>query len=361
MRMKQIIAKDMKEAMLLARETLGEDAVLLSSQKQSGSKSIVVTFAIEDEVFDENFSASLDPHSNDNTKQPVLAANPDAKPTKPAASAPVESSLSVPRSSYPAYELLLSIMAQHRLPEALFIQLTALLDRLDLPEQLSYKTCEQMLKELLSPHVSLAPLDITAGIPEKALMFVGPHGSGKTSLVAKYATAAHIAGIPLTIFSTDTHSMAGTAMLEGLKPLLGCEVMVVETRTQLRNLIKSQAGKQLMLVDSPGVNIYDFQEMKALGEFASLSDVEPILTTAAGMDSDEALELAGVFSFLNIKRFAVTRCDSTRHLASLYAILNEGYALASISASPKISTPPSPASHALLAQHMCAHIRERMA
>ena len=252
-------------------------------------------------------------------------------------------------------------MGQHNLPEELFIKLTALLDRIDLPEQLSYESCENILTQILTPHVGVKPLDIAEQIQGKALMFVGPHASGKTSLVAKFATQAHLAGLPVMIFSTDTERMGGLAMLENLKPLLGCEVMVAETRTQLRNLIKSQMGKQLLLIDSPGVNIYEFQQMKALGEFASLGDVEPILTCPAGMDRDEALEMASVFSFLNIERFALTRADSARHFASVFALLHEGYGLASITQSPKPSTAPDAASHSMLAKLMCAFIRERMA
>lgn len=366
MRMKQIIAKDMKEAMVLARETLGDDAVLLSTQKQPGSKGIVVTFAVEEELFEETFQSPFEQTSNDNF---APQAEPEPAPASPKPTAPkaaakpaaAKPAAPVARSSYPAYDLLLSIMAYHKLPEELFIKLTALLDRIDLPEQLSYETCEQILTQIIGPHVAMKPLNVADHLNGKALMFVGPYASGKTSLVAKYATQAHMAGLPVMIFSTDTERMAGLAMLEGLKPLLGIEVMVAETRNQLRNLIKSQSGKHVLLIDSPGVNIYEFQQMKALGEFASLGDVEPILTCPAGIDRDEALELASVFSFLNIQRFALSRADSARHLSSVFAMLHEGYGLACVSQSAKLSTAPEEASHRLLAQLMCAYIRERMA
>ena len=238
MRMKQIIAKDMKEAMVLARETLGDDAVLLSTQKQPGSKGIVVTFAVEEELFEETFQSPFEQTSNDNFA-PEPEPEPAQKPAAPKADAkpaPAKPASSVARSSYPAYDLLLSIMAYHKLPEALFIKLTALLDRIDLPEQLSYETCEQILTQIIGPHVTMKPLNVAEHLNGKALMFVGPYASGKTSLVAKYATQAHMAGLPVMIFSTDTQRMAGLAMLEGLKPLLGIEVMVAETRNQLRNL-----------------------------------------------------------------------------------------------------------------------------
>ncbi len=358
MRMKQIIAKDMKEAMLIARETLGEDAVLLTSQKQAGSKSIVVTFAIEEEAYEEQFdSAHEAAASNDNQVASPSAAKAATTPAQPAK----KTHLQVPRSSYPAYDLLLSIMKYHRMPENLFIHLTALLDKIELPDQLSYDSCESIMAQLLASHVALRPLDLQGNLQTRALMFVGPHGVGKTSLVAKYATQAHLAGLPVMLFTTDNERLAGTAMLEPVQKLLGCELMIVENRTQLRNLIKSQLGKALLLIDSPGVNMYHFQQMKTLGEFASLADVEPILTIAAGMDTDEALELASVFSFLNIERFALTRADSARHFSSIFSLLGEGYALAAISDNSKVSEIAKPASHALLAQLICAHIKERMA
>ena len=44
----------------------------------------------------------------------------------------------------------------------------------------------------------------------------------------------------------------------------------------------------------PGANIYEFAQLKALGEFAGLQGVEPILTCAAGMDSAKPLKTASV-------------------------------------------------------------------
>src|SRR5262249_46063687 len=56
MKLKQISAGTMQEAMVLARKELGEDAVLLESKKVQGGN-VVVTFAVEAEdvsLFDES-------------------------------------------------------------------------------------------------------------------------------------------------------------------------------------------------------------------------------------------------------------------------------------------------------------------
>lgn len=388
MRMRQIIAKDMKEAMLLARETLGEDAVLLSSEKRN--KSIVVTFAIEEEAFEEAFFAADGRLSNDNQHQtaPHYLEEEEARPFFSQKNANIHlnekamagsvhglaphqpirqpqktpESLKVPRSSYPAYELLLSILNHHRMPEDLYINITALLDKIDMPRQLSYDSCEQILTKALTPNVTVKPLHHTLNEKNpRALMAIGPHGAGKSTLIAKLATSAHMAGVPVMLFSADTEQMAGTAMLETLKDVLKCELFIVESRSDLKKLVKSQLGKALLLIDSPGVNIYNFQEMKALGELASLADIEPILTCPAGLDADEATELASVFSFLNIERFALTKVDCVRHFAACYALLQHNYALALITSNAKPSSPIQPASHQLLAELSCAYIRERMA
>jgi flagellar biosynthesis protein FlhF len=389
--MKQIIAKDMKQAMVMAREELGEDAVLLSSRKQAGNKGVIVTFATEDELFEETFAAPIEHPSNDNESGTnsdfddydegydgddnaydaadanhivngalgsSLASKARSFPEKP----PESQNLKVPRSSYPAYELLLSILNHHRMPESLYINITALLDKIDIPAQLSYHSCAQIFTTVLTPNIALKPLDISdTKQRNRAWMFVGPYGSGKTTLIAKLATQAHMQNIPVSLISTDTEKMGATAALEELTQVLGCSFTMAESRAELRALLNEKPADTLMLIDSPGVNIYDFQEMKTLGECASLKDIEPILTCPAGLDPDEATELASVFSFLSITRFALTKADSARHFAAAYALLNNGYALACATDSAKPSAPIALASHALLSELSCAYIRERMA
>ena len=202
----------------------------------------------------------------------------------------------------------------------------------------------------------------TSQVPSQALMLVGGHGAGKTTAVAKLATSFALNKVPLILISTDAHRLGGSAELQSVADILGCELLQAETRTQLRNLIKSQKDKATILVDSPGVNIYDFTALKALGEFASLDDVEPILTCQANIASEEAQEMTSVFSFLDITRGIITRMDSSRHFSSLLHLLHsKHFALANLSNSQSPAEALTAFDGDTLAHYLLTHHRETMA
>ena len=63
--------------------------------------------------------------------------------------------------------------------------------------------------------------------------------------------------------------------LSGLASLLKAQFYIAESRGALKPLIKEYQGQAWILIDSTGVNIYEFQQLKALGELAGLQGIEP--------------------------------------------------------------------------------------
>lgn len=139
--------------------------------------------------------------------------------------------------------------------------------------------------------------------------------------------------------------MGAADTLAGLCGLLKCSFHIAEDRAALKPLLREYLGRAWVLVDSTGVNIYEFQQLKALGELAGLTGVEPILTCPAGMDAPgEAQEMASVLSFLGIERMVATGVDATRRLGSLFTAVHAGgLALANMSNSAKPTEACTPA------------------
>jgi flagellar biosynthesis protein FlhF len=354
MRMKHIHARDMQEAMKLARVQLGEDAVLLHSEKTDTG--ITVAFAIEEMGMEEALAAALhgDTDHTHHAPPPWLTPSPSRTETTPA-SAPFE-------TDHPALDLLAEVIAFHALPISFTNGLIAAIKQTKIPLTPPLDAAETVLAKALQVMLKFKPLTIPTKPYPRALMLVGPYGAGKTTLIAKLATELTLKKHPVMIISTDTERMGGIAPLQSISDILKCDVLVAENRTQLRNLIKSQLGKHTLLIDSAGVNIYRFHELKALGEFASLADVEPILACPAGMDPKESEEMASVFSFLDIERVIFTRMDAVRHFSSVFhAIHHSNYALAQASVSASPAEALLPCSPELLARLMLTHSREKMA
>lgn len=343
MKMKQITAPTMKQAMTIAMQELGEDVVLIDNKKAPGG-GVIVTFAVdqEDEVlFDEPFGLDGAVH--------------DFAPEIPK---PATTKVEL---NHPALDIIREALAYHGLPESLASRLMQHAATQRMRPDHVVTVAEDVLAAALTVHVRMAPLDVRGNIPERSVMLVGQHGAGKTSTISKLATELALHRQKVLLVSTDMERLGGADSLQLLADMLGCKCVVSETRMQLKTVLAAAKGKAWALIDSAGANIYEFSQLKALGELAGLNAVEPILVCPAGMDIDEAQELAGVFQFLPIERMIMTRLDAVRRLGSVFATLTSGgYALAGYTHSALPTDALEPMTAPALAKLMLRHVRERM-
>ena len=342
MKMKQISAATIQEALAIARRELGDDAVLLETKKETRGKGVTVTFAIDapdENLFDDDFDSA-----------DILPFSPEiARPTAPKI-----------ELDHPALALAAEALSHHAVPMSLAQRLLTSLYKVPLKPDAVIEVAQTALADALTQNIAFQPINAKL-VPKRALMFVGPHGAGKTSTIAKLATELTLAKQEVVLISTDMERLGGAEALQQLANIIKADYYPCETRAQLKLLLQRYQGKAWMLIDSAGANIYEFAPMKALGEFAGLQAVEPILVCPAGMDSDEAQEMASVFSFLNIERMVVTRLDATRRLKGVFAALvTGGYALSSFTSSAIPTDACQPLSPVALSRFMLRHARERL-
>ncbi len=352
MKMKRISAATIQDALAVARRELGEDAVLLESKKLGRGKGVVVTFAV-DQDDSPLFGDAFDEPS------PLRAFNPDP----PLREAPIPRA-ATPKLEidHPALALIDKALAYHALPDALSARIRQQLGRVVLTPDSLIEVAHTALAKALELCLAFQPIaTASTAYPARALMLVGPHGAGKTSVIVKLASELALHKKPVVIISTDLERLGGTENLQTVASITGSAFHICETRNELKPLLAQYAGKAWVLIDSTGANIYEFKQMKALGELASLQGIEPILTCPAGMDVHEASEMAGVFDFLAIERMIVTRLDATRRLSSVFTMLTTGgYALSNLSNSAHPADSCQPLSPIALARFMLRHEREKI-
>jgi flagellar biosynthesis protein FlhF len=345
MRMKQITAANIQDALSLARRELGEDAVLLDTKKSGTGKGIIVTFAVEEE--DDILPAVPFNHPPADilpfpTEMPPMAMSTGAEP------------------EHPALTLITEAIRYHGMPLMFAERLLARVYKTRLHPDSVIDAAEAALAEALAAVLVFKPIVTASPPPTRAIMLVGPHGAGKTSTIAKLATELTLRKQPLVLISCDLERLGGADSLQQLADILKCPFHLGDSRAELKSLLTKYQGKSWVLIDSSGTNIYEFAQLKALGELAGLQGIEPILTCPAGMDASEAQEMAGVFNFLNIERMITTRMDAVRRLGSVFSALSTGgFALSNITSSAILTDACVPLSAAALARFMLRHVRER--
>lgn len=306
MRLKSFEANSLKDAISKVRQTFGDDALIVSTDRVKRGKMIRVTAAIPDKDTDAN---SLVIDKKQFNGKPV----DDPIPTLRAALAD---------------NGLTGDLAIRLLETASFVA-KPIAPALALAAALDTVFDFQPLGKLGGRVVTDAGL-------KRATLLIGPPGSGKTVTAAKMAARASQAGNGVRLYSIDTLKTGGIDHLRALAEALGIGMRVAQDPRELAALVAGSTG-DVSIIDSSGINPFDAVDADHLTAFIEAADVEPILVMPAGMDRVDAIETAHAFAKLSCKRMIVTRVDMTRRLGSLLEAAHEsGLAFSDVSVSPEI-------------------------
>ncbi len=328
MRLRTFTADDMTDAMEQVRDALGDDAVIISTQ-QDGKNGVSITAACDDvsDASDEEYAPWFDSLNNNDTPSRKNSAQADpyiAPVSEPSAHLhqlvkPVRNA-SAPKSvpsdiAQALHELFLA----HGVNDYVIESLLQKLDKAGTPPELtlsgSHNPLEHWVKHLFETNFSMQPLKIVDDSCRHIL--IGAPGAGKTMTTAKIAATIVKAGKKVHIVSTDNKRAGGVEQLAAITDILGIDLQIADTRQTLKLMLSDIPLNESVIVDSAGANPYDFYELKELGEFAGLIELDPVLVYPAGSDPHEADEVSRAFSFLGVEKMIVTRIDAARRFGGM--------------------------------------------
>lgn len=285
MRLRTFNAPDMKSAMQMIRESLGEDAIIISSSRANSHDGIIVTAASES--VHEKAAANIVPpvttflHATAFTSDAVL-------------------------------EHIDEILRFHSAPDYIVNKL------LETARHLCLQGNDMSVDftRLMAASFQYAPLPLDQ--ETYTIMLVGPPGTGKTMTVAKMASQAVMEKKKPVIITTDNKRAGGVEQLSAFTTILGLELHVADNRGELWRLLQEHANHSRILIDTGGVNPYNSADLRELSEYIKLDrNIEPVMVAASGSDSAEADDMARAFASLGARRILVTRIDAARRYGSV--------------------------------------------
>lgn len=351
MQMRSFTATDMKEAMNMARAEMGDNAVMLSTDSTSDG-GVVVTFALDRDDDYPLFEEQEARPTPDFFKQP--------HETKPIFKPPLQRlDLTTPAPSS-VMDTIKETLLYHSTPQYIVDRMLEIAQGLVLPDTRSVNVLQDALDRILKTCFRFDPLPIANA--NLRVILVGPPGMGKTITAAKIAAKIVVDNRDALIVTTDNNKAASFEQLSAFSNILGLDTKRAQSRDELRDIVRNTPSSTSIIIDSAGCNPYDFQELKALGDYATLNDIEPVLVCSAGIDPGEAEEIASVFSFLDIERILISRSDCARRFGSILAAATAGdYALCNVSGSPKVMGEFHALDPTSLSQLLTHYQRERTA
>ncbi len=321
MRLKSFTANTMRDAMQMIRETLGEDAIIVSTREENGGKSVRVTAAIDSDT-----EATM-PQAGRNLAQPSMNdwqySDDDDEAT--------------------VVEDVTEVMLRHAVPDEVLDSVVAAVNVMGLTES------RNALFAALQNLFEFKPLpQKTYG---KALILVGPPGAGKTLAAAKVAARGALAGLKMGVITTDTVRAGGVEQLAAFTRLMKIDLKKSNDPKELKSILASMGQLDQVVIDTAGVNPFDPGSVKILARLIHAAEAEPVLVLPAGSDADESGEIARVFAAIGAQSMIATRIDVARRLGSLLSAAHHGgLSFAEVSNTAKVADGLSPMSAKRLTQ-----------
>jgi flagellar biosynthesis protein FlhF len=329
MRIRTFLAKDMKEALATMRAELGDDAIIVASERLKDG-SLCLRAGVE----------------NAEAPAPVANGAPgrDAPSERegPSHAATFEdryrgellNRLRSPQQKQATHRArfdpasLLQLLRAHRTPESVAVSLV---------HDAESSGLEDMGLAFAAALDKIMPTEAVSGANERAILLTGPPASGKTVVAAKLAAQSRLAGRPVILVSTDLDAAGQVARLESFASCLDLSVLPAAEPADLAGALKGAHQTQsLLIADSAGCDPREPLAPETL-RFLALDGLQLTAVLSATMDAEEAGEIALAFAKLGVAKLIVTGLDLARRKGALVALAASGLPIAYVTSSPYLA------------------------
>jgi flagellar biosynthesis protein FlhF len=161
---------------------------------------------------------------------------------------------------------------------------------------------------------------------QKRIALVGPTGVGKTTTIAKLAASYLLhGGAGIALVTIDTYRIAAVEQLKVYGEIMNLPVEVVLTPEQLQEALARHQDKDLILIDTAGRSPRDVQSIEELSRFLGPgADIENHLVLAAPTRDRELQETVNRFGKLPLHSLIFTKLDECDQRGSLLNVSLRG-------------------------------------
>jgi flagellar biosynthesis protein FlhF len=239
--------------------------------------------------------------------------------------------------------------------------------RVDMPHDASHRPNQRTWRAALNQEMcSHCRIEATLGIGEsrsRITALVGPPGAGKTATLVKLAVTHGLANRrSVQLLSTDTFRVAAADQLRAYSAILGVGLQVVETVPALAQALEENRTKDLILIDTPGLSFHDLEDYRDLAHFLSTrNDIDRHLVLSSSVKSADLSRVIDAYEIFRPQHLLFTRLDETGSLGPIFSeAARTGKPLSFFATGQRIPEDLEAATHARLIEPILGNFLEEV-
>jgi flagellar biosynthesis protein FlhF len=311
MRLKSYFSGTVEAAMDVARQELGEDALLVNARPATPETrslgAFEVVFGLPDGFREASRAVTTAPPVAGASQDRLLQEVAELKRHMERMGQSLRYPRALPAAGSNESALYLSLLDTELEP--------ALAQRVGqgTPLENLFETCATLGR---SPASAKSAINIDC---RAVVALIGPPGAGKTTTLVKLAARYGLTSRrPAQILSIDVNRIAAADQLRTFAAILGVGFAVVETPAALAQAIEEHRNKDFVFIDTPG---YAASEMEDARDFAALFAAHPEadihLVLAASMKPLDLARTIDRYEMFSPHKLIFTRLDETESFGPL--------------------------------------------
>jgi len=299
MRLKTFTNKTMNLAMAEIREELGDEAIIVSTFEDR--KGVKITAALDDRHRKEKKKATPKPKLSNKTK---------------------------------TMDTFCRLLEYHHIPNNL--SNIILEDVSGLDDKILNSGLEAVIDEI----TDFQNIDFKeTSSKETPLMLVGPAGVGKSITAAKIAAECRIHNQKVEVITTDSLKAGGIEQINAFTTAMAIPLHIASNPDDLESILGEIAPETYVIIDTPGMNPMNSNEMSILTELVLITKYPPTLVLSAGWDTSVTQDMIEVYQMLGVNRIIHTRTDTVKRFGTLItAIWGNQLGLMNTSGGPTVGS-----------------------
>lgn len=322
MKLKRFVATDTRSAMKQIKETLGADAVILSSHHIDGGVEVVAAIDFDETILSTSAAVACAEPTSQANKFQMQTPLDDMRQEIQTLRSMLEAQL---RGNVGVHEPLHTILLQKLLYLGVS-HTTAATWACSVPSDLNQQRGWDAVLNHIADQLTICD---TRRIEEGGVYaFVGPTGVGKTTTLAKIAArfTLRFGADKLGLVTMDTYRIAAQEQLMMYGKILGVKVCVAQDEVSLARVLRQLNDKKLILIDTAGMNPADervVKQMHVLGTY--LLSISKVLVLPATSHYQVLIDAIKRYEANQIDQCILTKLDESLAVGgALSALIESG-------------------------------------